>query len=136
VSKQTRQHSILQWLLFLMFGHGPRNVSEQASQLPTQPQYSSADDREVWHHYWQVQGQPWRTEPEIDEERQKYLTERRHITPNIEQGIYPFKSEKLSRADVEWLLATHENGCGPVDWSDEGRENVKDWICVGLICAM
>ncbi len=28
---------------------------------------------------------------------------------------------KLSRADVEWLLATHENGRGPVDWSDESQ---------------
>jgi len=32
---------------------------------------------------------------------------------------YPFKNIKLSRADVEWLLATHENGLGPVDCSDE-----------------
>ena len=34
---------------------------------------------------------------------------------------------KLSRADVEWLLATHENSRGPVDWSDEsqrGREGL------------
>src|SRR5258708_29345548 len=34
---------------------------------------------------------------------------------------------KLSRADVEWLLATHENGRGPVDWSDgsqRGREEL------------
>jgi hypothetical protein len=28
---------------------------------------------------------------------------------------------KLSRADVEWLLATHEHGRGPIDWSDEGQ---------------
>lgn len=27
----------------------------------------------------------------------------------------------MSRADVEWLLATHENGHGPVDWSDENQ---------------
>ncbi len=44
---------------------------------------------------------------------------RRAIVPDIEQGIYPFKDIKLNRADVEWLLATHENGRGPVDWSDE-----------------
>ena len=31
----------------------------------------------------------------------------------------PFKNIKLDRADVEWLLATHEHGRGPVDWSDE-----------------
>ena len=34
-------------------------------------------------------------------------------------GIYPFRDIKLSRVDIEWLLETHENGRGPVDWSDE-----------------
>jgi pentapeptide repeat protein len=82
-------------------------------------QRPSNDNDEAWKAYWKAQGQPWRTEPEIDAERQKYLAERRAIIPNIEQGIYPFKDIKLSRADVEWLLATHENGRGPVDWSDE-----------------
>ncbi len=33
------------------------------------------------------------------------------------------KDIKLSRADVEWLLATHENGRGPVDWSDESQRS-------------
>jgi uncharacterized protein YjbI with pentapeptide repeats len=61
----------------------------------------------------------WRTEPEIDSERQKFLTECLTIKPNVQQGIYPFKDVKLTRADVEWLLANHENGRGPVDWSDE-----------------
>lgn len=28
---------------------------------------------------------------------------------------------KLSRADIEWLLATHEQGRGPVDWRDENQ---------------
>jgi hypothetical protein len=43
-------------------------------------------------------------------------------------GIYPFQGMKLGRADVEWLLATHENGRGPVDWSDpnqRGREGLQ-----------
>lgn len=86
----------------------------QASAL----QRPTADDRQAWKIYWKEQSQPWRTEPEIDIERQKYLAERRSITSNIEQGIYPFKDVKLSRADVEWLLATHENGRGPVLWDD------------------
>src|SRR5205823_5472737 len=49
--------------------------------------------------------------------------ERRALTPDIEQGMYPFKDiePKLTRADVEWLLATHENGRGPVDWSDKNQ---------------
>ncbi len=78
-------------------------------------------------HEWQQMGQPWRTESEIDAGRQKQLALYRAIVPNIEQGIYPFKGVKLSRADVEWLLATHENGRGPVDWKDNsqrGREGL------------
>src|SRR5947207_13296894 len=42
-------------------------------------------------------------------DRQIYLALRREITPDIKQGIYPFKDVKLSRADIEWLLATHKN---------------------------
>lgn len=85
------------------------------------PQRPTTDDPQAWKAYWQAQGQPWRTEPEIDEERQKYLAERRAIVPDIEKGIYPLKDINLTRADVEWLLATHENGRGPVDWSDESQ---------------
>ena len=81
------------------------------------------DDKEAWKAHWKQQDQPWRTEPEIDADRQKYLAERRSIIPNVEQGIYPFRDIKLSRADVEWLLATHENGQGPVDWQDESQRN-------------
>src|SRR6266699_2136777 len=80
---------------------------------------ATCDDREEWKAYWNAQGQPWRTEPEIEPERQKYLNERRNISPDIEKGIYPFKDINLSRADVEWLLATHENGRGPIEWSNE-----------------
>jgi uncharacterized protein YjbI with pentapeptide repeats len=67
----------------------------------------------------------WRTEPEIDTERQKFLTERLAIIPDIQRGIYPFKDVSLSRADIEWLLITHEGGRGPVDWNDvEQRSRV------------
>ncbi len=80
-------------------------------------------DPEAWKSYWKILGQPWRTEPEIDSKRQEELAQRRPIIPDIEKGIYPFKGVKLSRADVEWLLATHESGGsrGPVDWSDESQ---------------
>src|SRR5438034_9347913 len=61
----------------------------------------------------------WRNEPEIDAERKRFLAERLAIEPDIKQGIFPFKDIKLARADVEWLLANHEKGRGPVDWSDE-----------------
>jgi uncharacterized protein YjbI with pentapeptide repeats len=85
-----------------------------------QPQLLLASPEE-WRKHWQSQDQPWRTEPEIDAKRQRELTQQRAIIPNIEQGIYPFKGVKLNRADVEWLLATHENGRGPIDWSDESQ---------------
>ena len=92
---------------------------DRATQRPT------FDDIKGWKTYWEQQGQPWRTEPEIDPERQHYLSERRTITPNIEQGLYPFKDVKLARADIEWLLATHDNGHGPIFWrSDNDRRRV------------
>lgn len=81
--------------------------------------------RADWPAFWAKQGQPWRTEPEIDARRQAELTARRNITPEVLRGIYPFKGMKLQRADIEWLLATHENGRGPVDYHDESqRERV------------
>jgi uncharacterized protein YjbI with pentapeptide repeats len=92
-------------------------TQEQALLAP------STDNREAWQAYWQELGQVWRTEPEIDEERQLYLAERRDSPVDEYQGIYPFKHIKLKRADVEWLLATHENGLGPVDYSDETQRD-------------
>jgi hypothetical protein len=97
-------------------------MSEQDGKQVATPQRPTTNDSEAWKTYWEAQGQSWRTEPEIDAERQTYLTERRTIIPNIGLGIYPFKDIRLSRADVEWLLATHENGRGPVVWSDEKQK--------------
>jgi len=62
---------------------------------------------------------PWRTEPQIDSERQAYLASRRAITANSASGIYPFNGIKLSRADVEWLLATQEDQRALIDPVDE-----------------
>jgi uncharacterized protein YjbI with pentapeptide repeats len=98
--------------------HRSHQTSKSNGTAPHVPQHPANDDSEAWKRYWKIQGQPWRFEPEISEERQEYLNERRSIMPDIERGIYSFKSIKLSRADVEWLLATHDNGRGPVDWSD------------------
>src|SRR6266851_3531354 len=109
-------------LLRPLFRSEPGPPTKQTSLSPVLPQRPINDDRDAWRDYWRVRGQPWRTEPEISAERQKYLAERQSITPDIEQGIYPFKDIKLSRADVEWLLATHENGKGPIDWSDESQK--------------
>jgi hypothetical protein len=86
------------------------------------PRPTNNDDRDAWKAYWAAQGMPWRTEPEIDEERQAYLAEQRAITAHIARGAYPFKDvePKLTRDDIEWLLATHESGgsFGPVEWND------------------
>src|SRR6266699_1948156 len=82
-----------------------------------------AQDRETWKAFWAKQGQEWRTEPEIDAERQAELAARRSITPDVAQGIYPFRGMKLKRADIEWLLATHEHGRGPVDYHDPSQRD-------------
>src|SRR5947209_17049343 len=86
--------------------------TEIADSRPTSSQ------KGVWAGYWQKVGQPWRTEPEVDADRQAYLTHRLAIRPDLEEGVYPFRDVKLDRADVEWLLANHEDGRGPVDWRD------------------
>ena len=72
----------------------------------------------------QEQNQPWRAEPEISSERRAELEKCRALVPDVKKGIYPFKGVKLERADVEWLLATHEGG--PVKWSDEWRKATEE----------
>lgn len=94
------------------------------SQRPT------TTDTVIWHMYWERQGQPWRTQPEIDAERQKYLEQRRHRLFKENKLIDPLRDIPLSRADIEWLLATHEHGRGPVGWNDpEQRERKGLHLC-------
>jgi uncharacterized protein YjbI with pentapeptide repeats len=82
-----------------------------------------------WNAYWTAQGMPWRTEPQINDERQRFLAEQRAIPSDSKQGVYPFKDIKLSRADVEWLLATHESGgkVGPVLREEEQSKPQDQW---------
>src|SRR5947207_15939159 len=75
------------------------------STTTTPPQRPNANNRDEWRAYWKAQDQSWRTEPEIDANRQKYLKDCLTIVPDYEQGRYPFRDVSLSRADVEWLLA-------------------------------
>jgi uncharacterized protein YjbI with pentapeptide repeats len=107
-------------------------TSQMDGATPARP---TTDDREAWSAYWQAQGMSWRTEPEISGARQAYLAERRAITPDIGQGIYPFKGvePKLTRADIERLLVTHESRgvVGPVSW-DEEKDAAEDTRRVGL----
>lgn len=88
---------------------------QQNAAKPLRP---IATEKDAWRAYWQDLQQPWRTEPELDADRQAYLAQRLTVLPDLEEGIYPFKDIRLTRADVEWLLAQHENGGGPVDWRD------------------
>ncbi len=109
----------------------PKQVAEQDKPQVSRP---TTDDEEAWGDYWKTQNQPWRTEPEISLERQEELEKRRAIVPDIKGGIYPFGGMKLSRADVEWLLTTHDGGRGPVDWNNEqdrAREGL-DLRCADL----
>jgi uncharacterized protein YjbI with pentapeptide repeats len=116
-----RKPTLLLSLLNLVLKPIAGQTSAPSNQFLALPQHPPAHDREAWRVYWKAQGQPWRTEPEIDMKRLEELAQRRVTIPDPEQDIYPFKGMKLSRSDVEWLLATHENGRGPVDWSDESQ---------------
>jgi len=69
-----------------------------------------------WFAHWNAVGQHWRTEPQVSEARQAFLVQCLAVKVDLDAGIYKFKGVKLERADVEWLLATHEGGRGPVDW--------------------
>jgi uncharacterized protein YjbI with pentapeptide repeats len=68
-----------------------------------------AHHAETWQAYWKEQGQPWRSEAPIDEQRQQLLSSCVQGGVDIEQGKYPFKGMRLSRADVEWLLVAEES---------------------------
>jgi uncharacterized protein YjbI with pentapeptide repeats len=90
----------------------------------------TTNDPESWRSYWDYLEQYWRLEPEIPEERQRELSARRHLSLDLDSGIVPFQGLRLNRADVEWLLATHESRgfTGPVDHSDPRqfkREGIK-----------
>jgi uncharacterized protein YjbI with pentapeptide repeats len=99
-------------------------MSDEQQSQPTKTAVQdrlSPEGHKSWPDYWNAHGMSWRTEPEIDAERQQYLAERRAIQPDFVKGVYPFKDVKLDRADVEWLLATHESRgtVGPVWWAEE-----------------
>ncbi|OLD80477.1 MAG: hypothetical protein AUG54_05205 [Ktedonobacter sp. 13_1_20CM_4_53_7] len=97
----------------------PQTSKQNGLQAPAL-QRPAHEDTEAWETYWKAQGEPWRTEPEIEPERQKYLAERRSITPDIWKGIYPFKDIKLNLHGLplacllgglkanEWLQASQE----------------------------
>jgi hypothetical protein len=107
-------------------------MSNQDNGQVSTLQRPTTDDPEAWKTYWKTQGWPWRTEPEIDADRQKYLAERRNVKPNIEKGIYPFKDVKLSRADVEWLLAKKDNAQETVDGNQAKKESIYEVLIFNM----
>jgi len=92
---------------------------DEADAFPRQR--PATNDREAWQGYWRERGQPWRSEPEIDLKRQGVLAAHLATRPGSEPLSCPFKDVSLSRADIEWLLATHEGGVGPVNWNEGGQ---------------
>jgi uncharacterized protein YjbI with pentapeptide repeats len=93
---------------------------DSTAQTPA-PLRPTSDRPEAWQAYWKAQKQVWRTESEIDEQRQAELLARLAVVPDIERGLYPFKDVELSRADIEWLLACHDDGHGPIDLDQDGQ---------------
>lgn len=93
-------------------------VSDEQKSNVSRP---TTDDGASWRVYWAAQGHSWRTEPEIDGERQAYLRDRLRVLPHLGRGTYPFSGITLQRADVEWLLAIHGQGAGPIDWNDAAQ---------------
>src|SRR5919202_369263 len=98
-------------------------IGGQARTSAAKSAHPTNTDPAAWRAHWRDLGQPWRTEPEIDEKRKEELASRRATIHDPVQSVYPFKDVKLNRADVEWLLETHEGGRGPVDLSNEQQRN-------------
>ena len=84
-------------------------------------QGSTFDECDMWCDYWRLRNQPWRTEQEIGNQRQVELTNWRSTLPSVGQSRYPLGGVTLNRADVEWLLASHESGQGPIEWAPDVR---------------
>ena len=87
-------------------------MSEQEDKPLSQPKRPTTNKRDDWHNYWKELGYTWRTEPEIDAQRQAELNNLRLILRDIdgsyEGSFYVFDENiNLGRADVEWLLAAY-----------------------------
>jgi uncharacterized protein YjbI with pentapeptide repeats len=128
-------------------GNNDEGKRAMAAEQNTPAERPALNDRAGWRAYWDALGQPWRTEPEIGAMRQATLAERRGSVvtgrgnggddvplAGMERLIHwqsaeqaansaPFAGMKLDRADVEWLLATHESRGvrGPVDADDPAQ---------------
>jgi uncharacterized protein YjbI with pentapeptide repeats len=98
-------------------------MSKQESKLLSKPQSPITVNPSAWRNYWYALKYTRCEEPSIDANRQAELERYRSISSNIEQSIYPFKNVRLSRADIKWLLATHENRYEPGEASGENQQS-------------
>jgi uncharacterized protein YjbI with pentapeptide repeats len=110
----------IEWLLHT-FGQPKRKELDS---------FRSPFDKIGWRMFWTFQGEPWRTEPEISEERRDTLTRFRNTVAAPDENIYPFKDlpsevPPLTRADIEWLLHDHDQTRGPIDWSKPDERQRK-----------
>jgi uncharacterized protein YjbI with pentapeptide repeats len=96
-------------------------MSEHINLVSALLQHPVGNDCEAWCIYWISQGQPWRTSPEIDKQRQEQLVRYLAVVPDVERSIYPFKHIKLSRADVEWLISEQRIGLKRVHSNETGE---------------
>lgn len=103
----------------------PQQAKAEPALEKTDPKLPASTDRKGWQRYWVDRGWTWRREPEIRLVRQRELAERRALQVDLKAGIYPFASMTLARADIEWLLATHDGGVGPVDWHNAEEQARK-----------
>jgi hypothetical protein len=70
---------------------------------------------------WAAQDMPWRRETEIDDERKRFLAGKRATPADEEKNRFPYSGVTLTRADVEWLLATHGSG----EWLDQSIGTIQ-----------
>lgn len=80
-----------------------RPPPDSLTLFPGEPAIPPPAGHESWRSFWKSQGQPWRTEPEIPDDRKVELTQWYSETQWAgESGV---EGKELGRADVEWLIA-------------------------------
>src|SRR2546430_3284219 len=103
MSEQFTVRSKFFLLLRSLVNHTHRGVDKRNKQRANMRPRPTSYNRDIWQTYWKGLGQPWRTEPEIDVERQETLTKCLKVSDVEKQSA--FKGMKLSRGDIEWLVA-------------------------------
>src|SRR5579885_1483764 len=81
-----RARQVLAASVFCYTGRDNRAGRWKMSEQMGQPVVATVvkpqgEGRSAWRNYWRAMNQTWRTEPEIDAERQALLAERRAVKP-------------------------------------------------------